>query len=123
MPTVSKGRGKIDFPVAVQLDDEGEVITSDQEEKRFRKARGGDHLITPFQCETYHFRNMYSRDPEERKLVDVETMEFIRQAILDSLWSPPGGKARGEECAKIQFPGLLVHSTYGSIPLCAMISE
>jgi hypothetical protein len=70
-PQCLKGRGNIDFPVAVQLDDEqGEVITSDQEEKWFREAHGGDHLITPFQCETCHFqcetchfRNMYSRDP------------------------------------------------------------
>jgi hypothetical protein len=43
--------------------------------------------FSPFQCETCHFRNMYSRDPEDRNLVDVETMESIRQAILDSFWS------------------------------------
>ena len=29
----------------------------------FMVARPGDHLMTPFQCETCHFRNITGRDP------------------------------------------------------------
>jgi hypothetical protein len=112
--------------VALHLDDEGEVITSDQEEKRFREARGGDHFITPFQCETCHFRNMYSRDPEDRNLVDVKTMKFIRQAILDSFWSRElttvwanlqESKRGAKSARKLAFPGSSSTPPMGPFPL------
>jgi hypothetical protein len=86
-PPCLRGRGVIDFPVAAQYDDEGELITSEKEELRFREARTGDHMMTPFQCDVCHFRNIYLRDPDPQALVEVETMEFTRQAILDSFWS------------------------------------
>jgi hypothetical protein len=43
--------------------------------------------MTSFQCETCHFRNIYGRNPGAKDLGDIETLEFIRQAALDSLWS------------------------------------
>jgi hypothetical protein len=58
-----------------------------KEEVRFREARAGDHMMTPFQCDVCHFRNIYHRDPDARILVEAETLEFIRHAILDSFWS------------------------------------
>jgi hypothetical protein len=85
----------IDFPVAAQYDDEGELITLEKEEIRFREARAGDHLMTPFQCDVCHFRNIYRRDPDIRVLGEIETMEFIRQAILDSFWSREPTTVRG----------------------------
>jgi hypothetical protein len=73
--------------VVAQYDDEGELITSEKEELRFREARAGEHMMTPFQCDVCHFRNIYLRDPDPQALMEVETMEFMRQAILDSFWS------------------------------------
>jgi hypothetical protein len=79
----------INFPVALQYDDEGGLITSEHDdEKRFHESRAGDHLMMPFQCDVCHFRNIYARDPAPMDLVDCEVMEFlIRQATIDSLWS------------------------------------
>jgi hypothetical protein len=79
--------GLTHFPIALQYDDEGEVITSHDEEKRFVEARAGDHLMTPFQCEICHFRNIYVRDPISRDLQDKESLEFIRRGVIDAFWS------------------------------------
>ena len=43
------------FPVKKTLDDEGNVIEKDKDVNRLMVGRDGDHLITPFQCETCHF--------------------------------------------------------------------
>jgi hypothetical protein len=51
------------------------------------EARAGDHLIAPFQCDLCHFRNVYHRNPMSGDFVDDEVMEFMRQAITDSVWS------------------------------------
>jgi hypothetical protein len=86
-PPCFKTTGTPDFPIALQYNDEGEIITSADEEKRFREAQQGNHLMTPFQCNTCHFRNIYGRDPNGGDLGDLEVMEYLQQAILDSLWS------------------------------------
>jgi hypothetical protein len=86
-PPCYKPVGLTCFPVALQYNDEGELITSEQENARFREARVGDHLMTPFQCEVCHFRNIYKRDPMDASLEDCDVLEFMRQAITDSLWS------------------------------------
>jgi hypothetical protein len=79
--------GTTSFLATGQVDGEGEVITSERGKYRFKEARGGDHLMTPFQCKTCHFRNIYGRNPGAEDLRDIETLEFICQAALDSLWS------------------------------------
>jgi hypothetical protein len=91
-----------DFPIALQCDDEGEVIISGDEAKRFREARAGDHLMTPFQCNVCHFRNVYLRDPQGGDLVDAEVIEYMRRVILDSLWSrePSTGRSNLQQEAK-----------------------
>jgi hypothetical protein len=71
----------------LQYDDEGGLITSEDEEKRFLEARAWDHLMTPFQCDQCHFRNIYNRDPLTGDLQDEEAIEFIRQAVIDTFWS------------------------------------
>jgi hypothetical protein len=86
-PPCFRPLGRIHFPIALRYDDEGEVITSDDEEKRFVEARAGDHLMTPFQCEICHFRNIYARDPITRDLQDEECLEFIRRGVIDAFWS------------------------------------
>ena len=72
----------------VQLDDDGEEMINPGDEKRFMEARAGDHLVTPFQCEVCHFRNIMGRDP----MIDInegdrELMADFRRALLDAFWS------------------------------------
>jgi hypothetical protein len=57
------------------------------EQNRFNFARAEDHLITPFQCELCHFRNVYSRNASQRISTDREALEFFRRASLDAFWS------------------------------------
>ena len=56
-------------------------------EGRFERARNGDHLMVPFQCELCHFRNIYGREPKDNNLKDKEFFKFARQANLDAMWS------------------------------------
>jgi hypothetical protein len=74
------------FLVKTQVDDDGKVILDPGEETRFVEARAGDHLMTPFQCDTCHFRNFMGRSPVMTNLLDKEIFGFIRQANLDSFW-------------------------------------
>ena len=68
------------------LDDEGNVIEKDKDVNRFMVGRDGDHLITPFQCETCHFRNIQERDPLAGNHKDNYLMEHIRRVSLDAFW-------------------------------------
>lgn len=68
------------------LDDEG-IPLPDKEDNRFLRARAGDMLMVPFQCEVCHFRNMEKRDPVLGHAKDEETMEYIRRASLDAFWA------------------------------------
>jgi hypothetical protein len=72
----------------VQLDDDGEVIRNPGDNTHFMEARAGDHLMTRFQSETCHFRNIMGRDP----LIDVcdgdrQLMSDFRRALLNAFWS------------------------------------
>jgi hypothetical protein len=46
--------GGVEFPVATQYDEDGEVIMLERDANRFQEARAGGHLMTPFQWETCH---------------------------------------------------------------------
>jgi len=72
-------------------DDEGEgweLSEAEQEVLRdeYQVARGGDHLLCPFQCDKCHFRNMTGRDPVEGGS-DDRMLFCVRRACLDSFWS------------------------------------
>jgi hypothetical protein len=58
-----KPTSTLDFPIKMQVDEDGEEIRDPGEESRFLEARAGDHLMTPFQCGTCHFRNVMGRNP------------------------------------------------------------
>lgn len=66
-------------------DDDG-VPLPDKEERRFLKARPGDMLMVPFQCDLCHFRNIMQRDPFPGDLKDSEILEYVRRANLDAFW-------------------------------------
>ena len=51
--------GPKSFPTCKLFDKDGELLDDHLDERRFNKARPGDHLMTPFQCELCHFRNIF----------------------------------------------------------------
>jgi hypothetical protein len=75
------------FPVRTLVDEAGEVLDRNVELGRFNVGRPGNHLMTPFQCELCHFRNIYDRNPIDRLATDQEAMELFQRASLDAFWS------------------------------------
>ena len=80
-------RGFKPFPVKTLVDEEGRELADAGGPKRFLEARNGDHLMTQFQCDLCHFRNIMSRDPNHFEVEDREILEYIRRASLDAFWS------------------------------------
>jgi len=76
----------VEFVVKATLDEEGNVILKDDDKTRFMEGRDGDHLMTPFQCELCHFRNLYNRNPLPNFQQDVLAMDFMRRVNLDAFW-------------------------------------
>jgi hypothetical protein len=66
-----------DYTQSEQEEVDGEYVT----------ARPGDHLMSIFQCEKCHFRNINQRDPETGRATDDWALTCIRRANLDSFWS------------------------------------
>ena len=70
-------------------------IVVETDEDRYMFGRRGDHMMTPFQCDLCHFRNIQKRDPSEGNGADHELMIYIRRANLDALWSREPGTVYG----------------------------
>jgi hypothetical protein len=83
------------FQVRRLVDEDGEDLGNHLDEKRFKEGRAGDHLMTPFQCETCHFRNIYHRNPSARSSTDQEAQVFFRRASLDAFWSRAPSTVKG----------------------------
>jgi hypothetical protein len=79
--------GLINFPVQRQYDEAGDELEETNGANRFLEARAGDLLMTPFQCERCHFRNILNRDPSPSWGKDAELLELFRRANLDSFWA------------------------------------
>lgn len=58
----------------------------DEDSDRFKTVRDDDHLMCPFQCDLYHFRNIKMRDPADLPM-DRLLLLYIRRAVPDSLWA------------------------------------
>ena len=53
--------------------------------KRFKVARGGDHLMgIPFQCDVCFFLNIHKRLPDPTSHSDKISLMVIHQANLDA---------------------------------------
>ncbi len=76
-----------EFPVAKPVDEDGLVIEEGEDDHRFMMGRDGDNLITPFQCDLCHFRNLFNRDPVNHLAQDIRMQKLIQQANLDALWA------------------------------------
>jgi hypothetical protein len=78
--------GEKRFLIQASYDDEGEELARHGDERRFKEARAGDHLMVPFQCPLCHFRNIMKRDPWKDDELDKEIEKFIVRATLDAFW-------------------------------------
>ena len=68
-------------------DREDEMDVASEEDDRFKKARDGDHVMLPFECDICHFRNCCQRDPVIGSARDENTLRAIRRANLDAFWA------------------------------------
>jgi hypothetical protein len=127
-PECYVGNGLVDFPIMRQfLDEDGVDITAPGDEKRFKVAHAGDHLMTPFQCELCHFHNIYNTEPEPYDLEDVEIIEYMHHCNKDALWSRETSAVennlrevlRGERksARRFRFPGSTAIPPMGPYPL------
>ena len=77
-----------DFPIAHPVDEDGEplpLLGADAE--RFCRARDGDSLLTPFQCDWCHFFNLVHRPADHSLAQDWRLLKCICRSILDSFWA------------------------------------
>ena len=61
-------------------------MVDEKDMERFQKGRNGDHLMTSFQCDICHFRNMKNRDYIAGRVDDQKLMVCIRRANLDAFF-------------------------------------
>ncbi len=76
------------------MDEDGKVLKKEEDVDRFLMGRDGDHLITPFQCELCHFRNIQERDPLVGKEKDKGFLEHMRRVSLDAFWGRESSTVR-----------------------------
>lgn len=86
--------GLLKFPIRHKVDDDGDTVVEEEDKIRFLVARAGDHLMTPFQCEMCHIRNLLGRNPRADKPSDRALKAMIRRANLDSFWSRESSTVR-----------------------------
>lgn len=67
------------------VDEEGVELTGADD--LFLSARPGDTLMTPFQCDLCHFRNVKGRNPFLDNDRDKLALTMIRRANLDAFWA------------------------------------
>jgi hypothetical protein len=76
------------FPVNRAFGDDSIHFRRRQEDKEiYMKARGGDWLEAPFQCEHCWFFNLHQREPSIRSTLDQEELYLIKRVNLDMFWS------------------------------------
>ncbi len=76
----------------VEGDDEDRILSGWKPRKtdigKFSKARNGDDLLVPFECDTCVFAKLFVREPEPiGNSKDAFAMGCIRRVVLDAFWS------------------------------------
>ncbi len=84
-----------EFPIAKPKDERGFEVQDKSEEWGYKKGRDGDNLITPFQCDLRHFRNLLQRNPVQDLAQDLRVLKLIRRANLDAFWAREPNTVRG----------------------------
>ncbi|CAJ1960068.1 unnamed protein product [Cylindrotheca closterium] len=75
------------YPIRTATDEDGFEVAMDGDEDRFRVSRVGDFLMTPFQCDICHFRNVMKRNPDICNEKHMLFMQDIRHANINANWS------------------------------------
>lgn len=78
---------KDEFLIALPTDEDGVVTEDPKELMRYRFARNGDNLITPFQCDTCRFANLTGRHPSSVDGKDQFLLKSFSRAKLDAFWA------------------------------------
>ena len=60
------------------------------------RRRSGDNLLTHFQCDKCHFRNIEGRDPDALIEKDVRLLVTIIRNTLDEFWRRDPGMVKGK---------------------------
>ncbi len=80
-----------EFTIVKPLDKDGVIMNNPDEEQCYVQARDGDNLVTPFQCDLCHFRNLMKCDPVDDLAQDIRVQKLIWRANLDAIWSREPG--------------------------------
>ena len=72
--------------MAIPRDFNGASLAEVEDEIRFKKARGGDHLCCPFQCPNCHSQNIRGRDLITNEAEDEAFTCVVICATLDAFW-------------------------------------
>mmetsp|Transcript_12603 Transcript_12603/g.21354 ORF Transcript_12603/g.21354 Transcript_12603/m.21354 type:complete len:444 (+) Transcript_12603:3911-5242(+) len=76
-----------DFKVKVPQDFYGASLAEVEDEERFKYARPGDHLVTPFQCPCCQSENIRGKTLDPSDASDVAFEALCIRAYLDAFWS------------------------------------
>lgn len=79
------------FHVQKPENDVGLVWSKSGEEDRFLVGIDGAQFVVPFQCDLCWFRNLENRNPRPHCSIDNRTLDYIRRANLDIIWSRAPG--------------------------------
>jgi len=81
----------MDLSNAGENEDEDRLVnpwsTIHRDEKAFKCAREGDHLLIPFECDACIFLKLRNQLPDLREAADILLLESIRRMNLDAFWS------------------------------------
>jgi len=78
---------KNEFPVDQPTDEDGVVTDDPLELSRYLCGHNWENLITSFQCDNCHFRNLTGREPDMEIACDSVLMKIIRRAQLNAFWA------------------------------------
>lgn len=76
-----------DFEVRLPQDFNGATLAEVEDEVRFKYARAGDHLITPFQCPCCQSQNIRGKSLVPGDASDAAFESLCIRAYLDAFWS------------------------------------
>ena len=57
------------------------------QEQRYLEARGGDHLMCPFECDGCLFQKLRDREPAPGDRSDALLLAYLRRANLGAFWA------------------------------------
>jgi hypothetical protein len=83
------------FPCQLPENDEGQVWRKKVDEFRFEKARRGDILLSPFQCDSCWFTVLHGRTWDINRPRDQLNLALIRRVNLDMFWSKETSTVHG----------------------------